>query len=154
CITRESEILNALRRNLPNVIGVHVPHTTCGGFMAFIRMKKTAEGEPQQAIMAALGTEFYTQYRIGVDQGVGIQGNNDVMWAVAARVRGERDVVFVPGCKGAILDPTSDPETFTLTKMGIDATRPVGKEFAERLSISDAQRERIRKILASAGVNL
>jgi 2,5-furandicarboxylate decarboxylase 1 len=154
CITREGEILNALRRNLPNVIGVHVPHTTCGAFMAFIKLKKTAEGEPQQAIMAALGTEFYTKYVIVVDEDVDIFDMNDVMWAVATRVRAERDIVFVPRCKGAVLDPTSDPETFTLTKMGIDATRPVGKDFAERLSISDAQRERVRKILASAGVNL
>jgi 2,5-furandicarboxylate decarboxylase 1 len=154
CITREGEILNALRRNLPNVIGVNVPHTTCGGFMAFIKMKKTAEGEPQQAIMAALGTEFYTKYVIVVDEDVDIFDLNDVMWAVATRVRAERDIVFVPGCKGAVLDPTSDPETFTLTKVGIDATRPVSRDFAERLSISDAQRERVRKILASAGVKL
>jgi len=154
CITREGEILNALRRNLPNVIGVSVPHTTCGGFMAFIKMKKTAEGEPQQAIMAALGTEFYTKYVIVVDEDVDIFDMNDVMWAVATRVRAERDIVFVPGCKGAVLDPTSDPETFTLTKVGIDATRPIGKDFAERLSISDTQRARVREILASAGVKL
>jgi UbiD family decarboxylase len=104
CITREGEILNALRRNLPNVNAVHVPHTTCGAFMAFISMKKTSEGEPQQAIMA-----------------------------------------------GAILDPTSDPNDFTLTKMGIDATKPLGKDFAARLTISDAQRTRARAILAKAG---
>ncbi|TKB70464.1 MAG: UbiD family decarboxylase, partial [Nitrospira sp.] len=154
CITREGEILNTLRRNLPNVISVHVPHTTCGAFMAFIKMKKTAQGEPQQAIMAALGTEFYTKYVIVVDDDVDIFDMNDVMWAVATRVRAERDIVFVPGCKGAILDPTSDPETFTLTKMGIDATRPIGKDFAERLTISDEQRQRVRQILTAAGVEL
>ena len=38
--------------------------------------------------------------------------------------------------------------------MGIDATRPVGKDFAERLTISDAQRERSRGILRAAGVPL
>ncbi|MBK5959197.1 hypothetical protein CCR97_13415 [Rhodoplanes elegans] len=152
CITREGEILNTLRRNLPNVIAVHVPHTTCGAFMAFVKMRKTAEGEPQQAIMAALGTEFYTKYVIVVDEDVDIFDMNDVMWAVATRVRAERDIVMVPGCKGAILDPTSDPQTFTLTKMGIDATRPVGKDFAERLTISDEQRARVRGILQSAGV--
>ena len=70
CITREGEILNALRRNLPNVKAVHVPHTTCGAFMAFIAMKKTSAGEPQQAIMATLGTEFYTKYVIVVDDDV------------------------------------------------------------------------------------
>ena len=154
CITREGEMLNALRRNLPNVLAVHVPHTTCGAFMAFIKMKKTAQGEPQQAILAALGTEFYTKYVIVVDEDVDIFDLNDVMWAVATRVRAERDIVFFPGCKGAILDPTSDPETFTLTKMGIDATRPLGKDFAERLGISDQQRQRARGLLERAGIRL
>jgi 2,5-furandicarboxylate decarboxylase 1 len=154
CVTREGEILNTLRRNLPNVLAVHVPHRTCGAFLAIVQMKKTAQGEPQQAIMAALGTEFYTKYVIVVDEDVDIFDMSDVMWAVATRVRAELDIVFIPGCKGAILDPSSDPETFTLTKMGIDATRPIGKDFAERLVISEEQRARVRGILEVAGVKL
>src|SRR5438046_1039874 len=154
CITREGEILNALRRNLPNVRAVHVPHTTCGAFMAFISMKKIAEGEPQMAIMATLGTEQYTKYVIVVDDDVDIFNINDVMWALATRMRAEKDIVFIPGAKGAILDPTSDPEHFTLTKMGIDATRPAGRDFAERLTISDEQRARARSLLAAAGVKV
>jgi len=151
CITREGEILNALRRNPPNVNAVHVPHTTCGAFMAFISMKKTSEGEPQQAIMATLRTEFYTKYVIVVDEDVDVFSLSDVMWAVATRVRAEKDIIFIPGAKGAILDPTSDPNDFTLTKMGIDATKPLGQDFAARLTISDAQRARARAILAKAG---
>ena len=155
CITREGEILNALRRNLPNVRAVHVPHTTCGAFMAFVSMKKIAEGEPQMAIMAALGTEFYTKYVIVVDDDVDIFDMNDVMWAIATRVRAEQGHrTSSRAAKGAILDPTSDPETFTVTKMGIDATRPAGKDFAERLVISDEQRARARALLESAGVKL
>ncbi len=154
CVTREGEILNTLRRNLPNVIAVHVPHRTCGAFLAIVQMKKTAQGEPQQAILAALGTEFYTKYVIVVDEDVDIFDMSDVMWAVATRVRAEQDIVFIPGCKGAILDPTSDPKTFTLTKMGIDATRPIGQDFAERLVISEEQRTRVRGILEAAGVKL
>jgi 2,5-furandicarboxylate decarboxylase 1 len=154
CVTREGEILNALRRNLPNVRAVHVPHTTCGGFMAFVSMKKIAEGEPQMAIMAALGTELYTKYVVVVDDDVDIFDMNDMMWAIATRVRAEKDIFLIPGVKGAILDPTSDPETFTLTKMGIDATKPSGKDFAERLVITDEQRTRARSILQAAGVML
>ncbi len=153
CITREGEILNALRRNLPNVRAVHVPHNTCGAFMAFISMKKTSPGEPQQAIMAALGTEFYTKYVIVVDEDVDIFNLADVMWAVATRVQAEKDIHLIHGCKGAILDPTSDPQTFTLTKMGIDATKPDGRDFAERLTISPEQTARVREILARAGVS-
>jgi UbiD family decarboxylase len=154
CITREGEILNTLRRNLPNVRAVHVPHTTCGAFMAFVSMKKTAEGEPQMAVMAALGTELYTKYVVVVDDDVDIFDMNDVMWAIATRVRAEKDIFFIPGAKGAILDPSSDPENFTLTKMGIDATRPAGRDFAERLVISDEQRARARSILESVGIKV
>src|ERR1700738_3549005 len=154
CITREGEILNALRRNLPNVQAVHVPHTTCGAFMAFIAMKKIAEGEPQMAIMATLGTELYTKYVIVVDDDVDIFNINDVMWAIATRVGADKDIVFIPGAKGAVLDPTSDPETFTLTKMGIDATRPTGRDFAQRLTISEEQRARARSLLQAAGVKI
>jgi UbiD family decarboxylase len=154
CITREGEIFNALKRNLPNVRAVHVPHNTCGAFMAFISMKKTAEGEPQMAAMATFGTELYTKYVIVVDDDVDVFDINDVMWAVATRVQAEKDIFFVPNAKSAILDPTSDPQTFTVTKMAIDATRPAGREFAERLIIPDEQRARARKILAGAGINL
>ena len=97
CITREGEILNALRRNLPNVRAVHVPHTTCGAFMAIVSMKKIAEGEPQMAMMATFGTELYTKYVIVVDDDVDIYNMNDVMWAIATRVRAEKDIVLVPG---------------------------------------------------------
>jgi 2,5-furandicarboxylate decarboxylase 1 len=154
CITREGEIFNALKRNLPNVRAVHVPHTTCGAFMAFISMKKGAEGEPQMAVMATFGTELYTKYVIVVDDDIDVFDINDVMWAVATRVRADKDIFFIPNAKSAILDPTSDPTNFTVTKMGIDATRPAGLDFAERLVIPDDQRARARKILAAAGINL
>ena len=152
CITREGEILNALRRNLPNVRAVHVPHNTCGGFMAFVQMKKTSPGEPQIAIMATLGTEFYTKYVVVVDEDVDVFNQADVMWAIATRVEADKDIHLVRGAKGAILDPTSDPKTFTLTKMGIDATKPDGRDFATRLSISEESRARAQAILAKAGI--
>ena len=122
--------------------------------MAFIKMRKTAPGEPQQAIMAALGTEFYTKYVIVVDDDVDVFSLSDVMWAVATRVRPDKDIFLIPGVKGAVLDPTSDPENFTVTKMGIDATRPSGREFAERLAIPDEQRARARAILEEAGMKV
>ncbi len=154
CVTREGEILNTLRQNLPNVIAVHVPHRTCGAFFAFVKIKKTTDGEPQQAILAATGTEFFVKYVVVVDEDVNIFDMGDVMWAIATRVRAEKDIMLMPGCKGAILDPTSDPETFTVTKMGIDATRPIGRDFAERLTISDEQQVRVREILRRGGVDL
>jgi 2,5-furandicarboxylate decarboxylase 1 len=154
CIAREGEILNSLRRNLPNVIAVHVPTATCGALMAIVQMKKTAEGQPQQAIMAAFGTEPYCKIVVVVDEDVDIFNLADVMWAVATRTRADRDLVFVHRAMGAVLDPTSDPVDNTLTKVGVDATKLGGGDFAERLTISEEQRARVRNILAVSGVKL
>lgn len=153
-ISREAEILNTLRRNLPNVVAVHVPTTTVGALMAIISMKKTAEGQPRQAIMAALGTEFYVKTIVVVDEDIDIFDLSDVMWAVITRTRADDDIVYIPGAMGAILDPTSDPESHTLTKVGIDATKPTGRDFAERLTISAEQRTRVQGIIERAGVRL
>ena len=153
-ISREAEILNALRRNLPNVRAVHVPTVTVGALMAIVSMTKTAAGQPRQAIMAALGAEFYVKTVVVVDDDVDVFDLADVMWAVITRTRADKDITFVHGAMGAILDPTSDPDDHTLTKVGIDATRPTGRDFAERLTISDGQRARVRGIIERAGVRL
>jgi 2,5-furandicarboxylate decarboxylase 1 len=154
CVSREAEILNSLRRNLPNVLAVHVPSNTAGALLAIVQMKKTAEGQPQLAIMAALGTEFYCKCVVVVDEDVDIFNLSDVAWAMITRTRAEKDITFIHGAMGAILDPISDPENHTLTKVGIDATRPAGRDFAERLYIPDETRERVRRMLESAGINL
>lgn len=155
-ISREGEILNSLRRNLPNVTAVHVPLAGAGGFMAIVAMKKTAEGQPQQAILGAFGTEYYVKWVVVVDDDVDVFNLSDVIWAVLTRTRAEKGLFLVPGAMGAVLDPTSDPEDHTVTKVGIDATEPVGMSGlrSERLSISEEQRSRIRAILAEAGMAL
>jgi hypothetical protein len=38
--------------------------------------------------------------------------------------------------------------------MGIDATRPAGRDFAARLVISDEERAKARAILQAAGVTV
>jgi 2,5-furandicarboxylate decarboxylase 1 len=89
-----------------------------------------------------------------VDEDVDIFNLADVMWAVATRTRADRDLVLVRRAMGAILDPTSDPVDHTLTKVGVDATKPGGADFAERLTITDDQRARVRAILSGAGMRL
>jgi 2,5-furandicarboxylate decarboxylase 1 len=133
---------------------VHVPLCTVGALMAIVQMKKTAEGQAKQAIMAALGTEFYVKTVVVVDEDVDIFNLSDVMWAVITRTRADQDVTYIHGAMGAILDPTSDPENHTVTKVGIDATKPTGRDFAERLTITDEQRSRVQDIFRQSGIEL
>jgi hypothetical protein len=41
-----------------------------------------------------------------------------------------------------------------LTKVGVDATKPGGPDFAERLTIADEQRARVRDILSASGIRI
>src|SRR6516162_7213298 len=86
--------------------------------------------------MAALGTETYCKIVVVVDD-VDIFNLSDVMWAVATRARADRDLIFVHRAMGAILDPSSDPVDNTLTKVGVDATKPNDADFAQRLTIAE-----------------
>ena len=104
--------------------------------------------------MATFGTETYCKCVVVVDEDVDLFNLADVMWAVATRTRADRDLVFVQRAMGAILDPTSDPIDNTLTKVGVDATKPGGVDFAERLTIAEEQRARVRRILSASGVGI
>ncbi len=153
-MSREAEIRNTLQRPLPNVTGVHVPLNTAGALTAVIGMRKLEEGKPRQAIMTALGTDPYVKCAVVVDDDVDIFNLSDVMWAMSTRVHAEEDVVFIPGAMGFILDPASHPETHTVTKVGIDATKLKGRDFAACLVISEEQRARVRAIMERAGIRL
>jgi 2,5-furandicarboxylate decarboxylase 1 len=47
-------------------------------------------------------------------------------------MQADRDLVVVSGSLGALLDPSADERGVT-AKLGIDATRPFGEPFAEKL---------------------
>ena len=65
--TRETDVIEAVRRTVPNLQAVHVPNSGCGIFHCYISIKKTAEGQPQQAIYAALGIDHGCKLVVVVD---------------------------------------------------------------------------------------
>ncbi len=73
-----------------------------------------------------------------VDDDVDVFDESDVLWAVATRVQADRDLLTISGSLGAILDPSASEQGLT-SKLGIDATRPLGEPFAEKL-VMDADK--------------
>ena len=71
-----------------------------------------------------------------VDEDIDVFNEREVAWAVLTRSSAEK-MTLVPGAMGAVLDPMSDPLTNTITKVGIDATRPLAGTPAERLQLPD-----------------
>jgi UbiD family decarboxylase len=142
---REVLVTQILRRIIPNLKAVRVPiRSGCGSFHVYVSLRKTAEGQAKQAIMAVLGADHYFKHVIVVDDDVDVFDDEEVLWAVATRVQADRDVITASGGMGTLLDPSSPDGT--CAKMGIDATRPLGP-FASRLSLPAEAVARARLLL-------
>ena len=131
-LIREAEIMNALARVIPNVKAVHVPLSGTSSFTAYVSIKQGRPGEAKHVIPIALGVDHYLKLVIVVDDDIDVFDEADVMWAVATRMQPDRDLVVISGSLGALLDPSADERGVT-AKLGIDATRPFGEPFAEKL---------------------
>jgi UbiD family decarboxylase len=134
-LIREAEIANALTRVIPNVRGVHVPLSGTSSFTAYVSIKQSRPGEAKHVVPIVLGVDHYLKLVIVVDDDIDVFDESEVLWAVATRMQADRDLVVISGSLGAMLDPSADDRGVT-AKLGIDATRPFGEPFAEKLVMS------------------
>lgn len=134
-LIREAEIWNALSRAIPNVRGVHVPLSGASAFTAYVAITQGRPGEAKHVIPIVLGVDHYLKLVVVVDDDIDVFDESDVLWAVATRMQPDRDLLMISGSLGALLDPSAD-ELGVTAKLGIDATRPFGQPFAEKLVMS------------------
>jgi UbiD family decarboxylase len=134
-LIREAEIANALTRVIPNVRGVHVPLSGTSSFTAYVSIAQSRPGEAKHVIPIVLGVDHYLKLVIVVDDDIDVFDESEVLWAVTTRMQADRDLVVIAGSLGAMLDPSADDRGVT-AKLGIDATRPFGEPFAEKLVMS------------------
>ena len=149
-LVREAEIWNALRRVIPNVTGVHVPLSGTSSFSAYVSIKQGRPGEAKHVIPIVLGVDHYLKLVIVVDDDIDVFDESDVMWAVATRMQADRDLVTIDGSLGAMLDPSADERGVT-AKLGIDATRPFGEPFADKLVMDPAKMAWARALVDRLG---
>jgi 2,5-furandicarboxylate decarboxylase 1 len=97
----------------------------CFNVVAAVRKKP---GQGKLAVIALLSTTII-KHAVVVDDDIDVFDHNDVEWAIATRVRADRDIIIVPDARGKPLDPSSTfagtPQALA-TRWGIDATRPDG----------------------------
>jgi 2,5-furandicarboxylate decarboxylase 1 len=149
-LVREAEIWNALQRAIPNVTGVHVPLSGTSSFTAYVSIKQGRPGEAKHVIPIVLGVDHYLKLVIVVDDDIDVSDESDVMWAVATRMQADRDLVVIGGSLGAMLDPSADDRGVT-AKLGIDATRPFGEPFGEKLVMDAAKMAWARALVDRLG---
>ena len=99
----------------------------CGYLHAVVQIKKTTEGDAKNAIMAAFSAHTSLKHVVVVDEDIDICDERDIEFAIATRVRGDRDFFIVTGARGSSLDPCR-LDNGTNVKVGLDATMEMGRE--------------------------
>ena len=136
-LPQEPRIYNAVLNTVPTVQNVVLTEGGCCWLHAAVSIKKQTQGDGKNVLMATLAAHPSLKHAIVVDEDVDIFDPEDIEYAIATRVKGDDDIMIVPGARGSSLDPCAKPDG-TTTKIGVDATKPLDKlEKFERVSFSE-----------------
>src|SRR5579872_2455351 len=144
--TRYAAIRQALKTAGVQVKDINVTLGGCAFWHAVISIKKQP-GEGKNALLAALSV-MDLKHVVVVDDDIDVFNANEVEWAIATRVQGDRDIMIVTNSRAKPLDPSLPQGSGVVptgTKVGIDATIPEGipKEHYERITYAYAESAKI-----------
>ena len=133
-LPQEPRIYKAVQNTIPTVKNVVLTEGGCCWLHAAVSIQKQTPGDGKNVIMAALAAHPSLKHCVVVDEDIDILNGADIEYAIATRVKGDEDILIVPGARGSSLDPRATPDG-TTTKVGIDATKLLDKkEKFERVS--------------------
>ncbi len=129
----EASFFQSMQKQFPTLHSVAIPPSGGVSFSIVMSMAQRYAGEARHAILAAMSTNLRPKTVIVVDPDIDVQRSADVEWALAFRMQPHEDVIIVEGLPAGPLDPSVDDsvplDSRTGSSIGIDATRPFGKEF-------------------------
>lgn len=134
----ESVIYETVKKAVPGVKAVHVPPSGKCYFHAYVSIKKRVHGEGKLAGLAALTAMFPCKLAVVVDDDIDVYNEREVLWAISTRMVADRDIAIIPGVTADMLDPNAYDEARhnrgdMMTKMVIDATKPLDTPFPSRI---------------------
>ncbi|MGC9310461.1 MAG: UbiD family decarboxylase [Candidatus Aenigmatarchaeota archaeon] len=129
-VPQEPRIYKLVSNTVPTVKNVCLTEGGCCWLHAAVSIKKRKEGDGKNAILATLAAHPSLKRVTVVDEDIDIFDPVQVEWALATRFQPDKDIVVVPDARGSSLDPSSNLESHTTAKWGLDATRPLDKDAA------------------------
>lgn len=145
-VSREIDILDAIRRTGAQVSAVRLHPTILG---AFVAVTPRYAGEGKSIAMAAMAAYQWLKYCVVVNPDVDVDSSDDVWWAVATRTALDRDVVVVPHAGGFPRDESGMHDA----RLVVDATVPLdnAEHFRRRVAPS-AGRVRLEDFVVRTNV--
>ncbi len=126
----ERVFLPIVRVLFPEIVEMNLPEYGMFQGIAIVSIKKRYPGHAKKVMMGlwGIGQLSLTKIIIVVDSDVNPHNLNEVLWAIAANVDPQRDVVVVPGTHTDALDPATPIQAYG-SKLGIDATKKFPEEY-------------------------
>jgi 2,5-furandicarboxylate decarboxylase 1 len=144
-VPAEPRMQEVLRKVVPSVRDVSYPFSGACRFHCYVSMKKVAEGQPKTVVFSAFAEDTSLKLVVVVDDDIDVRREEEVIWAVATRMQADQGVFVIPGCMGAMLDPSA--KEGVTAKMGIDATRTLHGWRGTRCTIPEDVRTKIEELL-------
>jgi len=142
---REVRIWEYVRNVVPTVRGVNMTLGGMGWLHCVVSFDKFREGDPKNVLMAIFAAHPSLKHAVVVDSDIDPYDMEQVEWAVATRFRGDEDLLVIPKVRVSSLDPVSDQEKELGCKVGVDATKPLGREGFEKPGIPVS--EEVKRVL-------
>ncbi|MBI4186593.1 MAG: UbiD family decarboxylase [Chloroflexi bacterium] len=121
-------------KKVNGVVDVCIP-MWCSGYHAIVSLRTMKQGHPFQIMQKVWADDTVgtiIRHIIVVDEGVDVRNPQEVEWAVANLVQGDRDIIVIPRCPDEVLDSSLPySKRYLGAKVGIDATMPVYDYHAE-----------------------
>ena len=121
-IAIEATVFRSVQKAIPNLKEVVITEGGCGRLHAILSITKPKPGEAKKAILAVFANLNLAKSVIVVDDDINSRDPTEVEWAIATRMRADRDIIIIPGVRTDRSEPLK--ESMTVAKMGIDATKP------------------------------
>lgn len=126
-IAIEASLFHKARAAIPQVTGISW-FRGGGPTTLILALRKSSEGQPMRAALAAMAASNIIKQVIVVDDDVDIEDSHQVLWAISTRVRADEDVTIMKNLQGNLLDPSQAGSAKT-SGFVIDATKPLGVPF-------------------------
>lgn len=137
----ELSMFKRIKEAVAGIRGVHLPPSGRAGFHAYVQIEKFAEEDQTHAAMDA-ATLGHPKLIVIVDEDVDIFDEEEVLTAIATRVQADVDVQVIRNVRGSILDPSRIGKPHAT--MIIDATKPLGKPYPQRVRVPQNVIDRIK----------
>ena len=153
----ERIFLPLLRKQLPEIIDMHMPFEGVFHNLLLISIRKRYPGHARKVMSAiwGLGQAMFSKCIVVLDEDTNLQDSSQVTWKALNHIDPERDIQFTLGPVDS-LDHSSRLPNFG-SKMGVDATRKwpeegFQREWPDEIVMSPQVKQRVDDLWAQLGL--